>query len=558
VLQVVHRAITHFLLRQAGLRSDQADSGAVTLIQRFGSAANLNIPLHCLVLDGVYRRTDGEPAFVEVPAPTDEALQALLHKIIARLMKLRTRRGVLVEDEGSTYLADADADSDDARTLRPLQAAACTYRIAFGPRAGQKVLTVRGAMPRELGFAQDLCADMQGFSMHAAVRCEADDRQGLERLCRYITRPAPAYERVQCNAAGHVVLKLKTSWRDGTTHLVMSPQEFMQRLAALVPRPRLHLIRFHGVLVPNARLRAQVVPAGPHEDAGTRQDSQALEPDDGQRWASRISWARLLKRVFQIDLEHCPNCGGGLKIIAAILETEVIERILEHLGPPARAPPRSPARASMSRAARPGTDQAPRFPHPSAPAPRDAGLVRFVKPLGCSRRHDRAGKPESHTFRGPVIAELHATPMARWSILGHYICVNGPAWQCRWPLVVPRAGEMALERPIRGRLRRAADRLLDQGLPGDGRRLPVAGDRGGSVGRHPHPRRPRLLPGHRGWRRADHAAAIDPVSDADSRDGPAGDLRRGYHRDAAGVRARQAPVRAMMLEEEVIHGSLAQ
>ena len=82
----------------------------------------------------------------------------------------------------------------------------------------------------------------------AAVRVEAHERKRLEQLCRYITRPALADERVQLNAAGQVELKLKTPWRDGTTHLVMSPLEFMQRLAALVPRPRLHLIRFHGVL----------------------------------------------------------------------------------------------------------------------------------------------------------------------------------------------------------------------------------------------------------------------------------------------------------------------
>jgi hypothetical protein len=75
------------------------------------------------------------------------------------------------------------------------------------------------------------------------TRCGADDRQALEQLCRYITRPALANERVQTDATGQVVLKLKTAWRDGTTHLVMSPLEFMQRLAALVPRPRLHLIR---------------------------------------------------------------------------------------------------------------------------------------------------------------------------------------------------------------------------------------------------------------------------------------------------------------------------
>ena len=83
-------------------------------------------------------------------------------------------------------------------------------------------------------FKQTLCADIDGFSLHAAVRCGADDRQVLEQLSRYITRAALANERVQTNAAGQVVLKLKTPWRDGTTHLVMSPLEFMQRLATAV------------------------------------------------------------------------------------------------------------------------------------------------------------------------------------------------------------------------------------------------------------------------------------------------------------------------------------
>ena len=78
-------------------------------------------------------------------------------------------------------------------------------------------------------------------------------------MCRYITRPALSDERIQLNAAGQVELELKTPWRDGTTHLMMSPLEFMQRLAALVPLPRLHLIRYHGVLAPNARLRPLLV-----------------------------------------------------------------------------------------------------------------------------------------------------------------------------------------------------------------------------------------------------------------------------------------------------------
>ena len=198
-------------------------------------------------------------------------------------------------------MADNDGDSDEARTLRPLQVAACTYRIAFGPRAGQKVLTVQGAMPRQTEFKQTLCADIDGFSLHTAVRCGADDRQALEQLCRYITRPALANERVQTNAAGQVVLKLKTPWRDGTTHLVMSPLEFMQRLAALGPRPHLHLIRFHGVLAPNAKLRAlvlpQEVPQVP-EPAAQEAHPAECEANCAHHRAVRLSWARLLKRVF--------------------------------------------------------------------------------------------------------------------------------------------------------------------------------------------------------------------------------------------------------------------
>jgi hypothetical protein len=93
VLGIVHRVITGFLLGQAGLKRTAADAGAVTLVQRFGSAANLNIHLHCLVLDGAYRRTEGEPVFDAARAPTGNELAGLLGQIIARLMKLPTRRG---------------------------------------------------------------------------------------------------------------------------------------------------------------------------------------------------------------------------------------------------------------------------------------------------------------------------------------------------------------------------------------------------------------------------------------------------------------------------------
>ena len=144
-------------------------------------------------------------------------------------------------------MADIDADN----LLRSLQAASCTYRIALGPRAGQKVLSLRTVVRRDEKTTRALCVDAHGFSLHGGVRCGAHQRKALERLCRYITRPAIANERLKRDGAGDVVLQLKSAWRDGSTHIKMSPLEFMQRLAALVPRPRLHLIRFHGALAPN-------------------------------------------------------------------------------------------------------------------------------------------------------------------------------------------------------------------------------------------------------------------------------------------------------------------
>jgi Putative transposase/Transposase zinc-binding domain len=192
VLQIVHRVISTFLIQQAGLKRAEAQSGAVTLIQRFGSTANLNIHSHCLVLDGVYCTIGEAPVFHPVRAPTAGELQSLLNQIIRRLMRLLTRQGYLVEEQGMTDLADPDPDS----ALTPLQAAACTYRIAFGPRAGQKVLTLQSVPNRMTPSTSPRCVNARGFSLHAEVRCAINQRHQLEHLCRYFTRPAIANKRL--------------------------------------------------------------------------------------------------------------------------------------------------------------------------------------------------------------------------------------------------------------------------------------------------------------------------------------------------------------------------
>ena len=130
-LQIIYRVIARFLIKQAGLKRGEANTGAVTLIQRFGSAVNLNIHLHCLVLDGVYRGREGVAMFREASVPTIETLQALLAKIIPRILKRLTRQGYFIEEQGMTYLGDIEANS----ALTPLQAASYTYRIALGRRS---------------------------------------------------------------------------------------------------------------------------------------------------------------------------------------------------------------------------------------------------------------------------------------------------------------------------------------------------------------------------------------------------------------------------------------
>jgi hypothetical protein len=166
-------------------------------------------------------------------------------------------------------------------------------------------------------------------------------------LCRYIARPAVAEKRLTVNAQGKVVYLLKTPYRDGTTHVVLEPLDFLARLAALVPRPRVNLTRYHGVLAPNHRWRAEVTPSGRGRKAGRG----AAQPERSsiERHAA-MTWARRLKRAFGIDVESCVRCGKAVRVIASIEEPALIERILTHvrgkaeasmgsLGPPSTGPP---------------------------------------------------------------------------------------------------------------------------------------------------------------------------------------------------------------------------
>jgi len=234
VLGIVYRVIATHLVKKAGHTHQTAKTGAVTLIQRFGSALNLNIHFHMLFLDGVYvDQPDGAARFRWVKAPTSAELTQLAHTIAYRVGRFLERQGLLE--------------------------------------------------------------------------------------------------------------------RDGTTHVIFEPLDFIARLAALVPKPRVNLTRFHGVFAPNSNHRALVTPAKRGKGNRSQVHNETEENTPVERHAA-MTWAQRLKRVFNIDIETCVGCGGAVKVIACIEDPVVIKKILSHLEekaetkeptalPESRAPP---------------------------------------------------------------------------------------------------------------------------------------------------------------------------------------------------------------------------
>lgn len=163
-----------------------------------------------------------------------------------------------------------------------------------------------------------------GFSLHAGVSAKSHQRSKVERLCHYIARPAVSTHRMEILADGSISYELKTPYKNGTTHVVFEPLDFIARLAALVPKPRFHLTRFHGVFAPNSKHRARVT-----GDSKEKQ-VQLTSADCGVR-RGKMSWAMRLKRVFNIDITVCRHCQWAVRIIACIEDAQVINKILSHM-----------------------------------------------------------------------------------------------------------------------------------------------------------------------------------------------------------------------------------
>ena len=246
---------------------DRARWGSVTFVQRFGSSLNLNPHVHVLMLDGVYVDGDEAPVFVSAPPLSDQTVRQIVETSARRIIRLCSRHGLLDDTQ-------ADPLAAEEPVLAALTAASVRGLIATGARSGQRLR--RALQDPATGVrTAPLCFASRGFSLHAATRIAGPDRRGLERLCRYVARPALASGRLRLLASQRLCFALKTPWSDGTSHLLLSAMELLEKLAAPVPPPRFHLLRYHGVLAPRARDRGRIVPTKPVAEPAADGDTSA-------------------------------------------------------------------------------------------------------------------------------------------------------------------------------------------------------------------------------------------------------------------------------------------
>ena len=338
LLAITIRAYSNLLRQKAKAQglTQKLQYAVVTVIQRMGGSINLNPHHHSLWVDGLYDVSQKDPVFVELPPPTDEEIRELVETISQRIIRCLKRKGYRVDDF-------CDEEQADDELFAEVQSASVQSIIALGERRGKKVRRI--GMVESASFEGAVlegprCASHKGFSLHADVCCAAEDRSKLEHMARYIARPPVAMDRLHLRPDGLITYRLKKRYRDGTEMLLFSPMEMIEKLAASVPPPRVHSTRYHGLFAPHSKARSKIV-LGKQKEQTKLTDS----PADDVKKETRMSWAKLLNRVFQVDVTLCRFCTGEIKVVAAILEKTAIEKILSHLGIPTDPPVICPARS---------------------------------------------------------------------------------------------------------------------------------------------------------------------------------------------------------------------
>src|SRR2546427_1395720 len=294
---IIRTTIAQYYVNQAvkrGVERHRVQPGSVSFIQRFGGSINLNVHFHVVFLEGVYLdRTEAglKPRFVKVEPPTDADIADVVQKISRRVIRTLRRLGYLEAGIDAAVATGYDPLMDDEPVLAHTLAASVQQRVAFGERAGQQVRRIGS----DFGYEEELpaltgprCASVHGFSLHANTQVPAHRRDQLERLMRYTGRGALSLERLAEDANEDLVYMFTHPWSDGTTGIRLAPVELLEKLAALVPLPHVHLVRYGGCLAPHSYLRGVIRPT-------LRQ--QGLDGEEAQPRTPYWPWAKLLGRL---------------------------------------------------------------------------------------------------------------------------------------------------------------------------------------------------------------------------------------------------------------------
>jgi hypothetical protein len=318
VLLVFVRVVSGYHRRRARYRGIAGgQTGAVTAIQRVGSFANANLHFHTLVPEGVWHeRLDGSLGFHALRPPTDEDVEQITARIVARISRLLARR-------------DGEAVDDEPDALAHAQA-----------EAVQLPMSLAEAPPRT-SASRRRCAFIDGFSLHADTSVDAADRPALERLVRYLLRPLISADRLTARPDGCVEYHFRRPDPSGRTSWVTDGTTWCRRLATLIPPRRSHTTRFHRVWSSAHVWRSRVVPTPPT----AAELATTPTPPSTMMLARRLDWAALLRRVFGDQVTQCPRCGDHLRVLAFITDPGVTALILDHLGLTSDVVPIAPARA---------------------------------------------------------------------------------------------------------------------------------------------------------------------------------------------------------------------
>lgn len=252
--------------------------GLVASIQTFGSFGNWHPHVHALVTDGLIRR-------------------------------------------GGSFLP-----------LGPFPAQAVEYRFR---RLLVEGLARAGRLSEE--FAGRLLAwEPSGFSVYAGPAIEPSEAGAVERVSRYLTRAPVALGKVHPQRDGRVKLLTPRDPATGRDHRLFDPLDWVHAVTTQIPAAHQHMVRYYGAYANRARrlYRPVVDGPGPGKTPPCETASPGPRPDEDEQdlWvrARRRSWARLIARIYEVDPLVCPRCGHELKVVAAITDPVVIDRILEH------------------------------------------------------------------------------------------------------------------------------------------------------------------------------------------------------------------------------------